>query len=230
MAETALERQEIKIGEGTSTLILLAVLLLSVTGSIDAANWTHGLGLLTWAVLGGLIFGLVLAKLPVRSSIAHLLMLLLALPVSAALATFQVPGEFTFFEKLIVLQIRTQVWLDKVTSGKPGSDALVFVIELSVVLWIIGYIAGWFIYRRHQIWGAILPAGLALLINLFYALPQSGLYLIVFLMCTLLLLVRLNLRTLELWWRGAAIGYASDISFDFLLYGTIFTVLIVMLA
>jgi transglutaminase-like putative cysteine protease len=230
MAETAPERPEIKIGEGTSTLILLAVLLLSVTGSIDAANWTNGLGLLTWAVLGGLIFGLVLAKLPVRGSIAHALMVLLAVPVSATLATFQIPGEFTFSEKLIVLQIRTQVWLDKVTSGKQGSDALVFVIELSVVLWIIGYIAGWFIYRRHQIWGAILPAGLALLINLFYALPQSGLYLIVFLMCALLLLVRLNLRTLELWWRGAAIGYASDIGFDFLLYGTIFAMLIVMVA
>lgn len=230
MAETALNRQEIKISEGVSTFILLAVLLLCVTGSIDTANWTNGLSLLTWAALGGLVLGFGLAKLPIRGSFAHMLMLVLALPASATLATFQIPGEFTFTEKLLVLQIRTQVWLDKVTTGKQGSDALVFVIQLAVIMWIIGYVAAWFIYRRHQIWGAILPAGFALLVNLFYALPQSAIYLIVFLLCALLLLVRLNLRTLELWWRGAAIGYASDISFDFLLYGTLFTLFLVMLA
>ena len=230
MAEIALERPGIKIGEGASTFILLAVLLLSVTGSIDAANWTNGLGLLTWAVLGGLILGFVLARLAVRESLAHALMFALALPVAATLASFQLPGGLTFHEKLIVLQERAQIWFAKVTAGQEGSDALIFVIQLAILLWIIGYVAAWFVYRRHQIWGAILPAGLALLINLFYALPQSGLYLIIFLLCALLLLVRLNLRALEQWWRSAAIGYASDISFDFLLYGTVFAVLLVMLA
>ena len=230
MAEIALERPAIKVGEGASTFILLAVLLLSVTGSIDAANWTDGLGLLTWAALGGLVLGFVLAKLPARGWLAHALMLALALPVAATLASFQLPGDLTFYEKLIVLQERAQTWFAKVVAGKEGSDALIFVIQLAILLWIIGYVAAWFIYRRHQIWGAILPAGFALLINLFYALQQTGLYLIIFLLCALLLLVRLNLHALEQWWRGAAIGYASDISFDFLLYGTMFAVLLIVLA
>jgi transglutaminase-like putative cysteine protease len=230
MTHVALERPEIKVGEGASTFLLLAVLLLSVTGSIDAANWTDGLSLLTWAVLGGLSLGFILAKLAVRASIAHALMLALTLPATATLASFQLPGALTFFEKIRVLQERTQVWFAKVAAGKEGSDALIFVIQLCIVMWIIGYVAAWFVYRRHQVWGAILPAGFALIINLFYALQQSGFYLIIFLLCALLLLVRMNLHALEQWWRGAAIGYASDISFDFLLYGTLFAILLVMLA
>jgi transglutaminase-like putative cysteine protease len=230
MAEVALQQQKMRIGEGGSTFVLLAVLLLSVTGSIDAANWTDGLGLLTVAALGGLVFGFVLAKLPGRGILAHALMLILALPVVASLGTLLLPGVLTFSEKLIFLQERTQVWFAKVAAGKEGSDSLIFVLQLTLVMWMIGYVSAWFIYRRHQVWGAILPPGFALLINLFYAVPQSTLYLVIFLLCTLLLLVRLNLRALEEWWSGAAIGYASDISFDFLLYGAIFALLLMTFA
>ena len=226
----ARQRQEIKVGEGVSTFFLLGLLLFSVTGSIDAARWTDGLGLLTVAALGGLVLGFVLAKLPVPGIFAHALMLILALPAVAALTTLLLPGVLTFNEKLIVLQERTQVWFAKVAAGKEGSDSLIFVIQLTLVMWIISYISTWFIYRRHQAWGAILPPGFVLLINLFYAAPQSTLFLIFFLLCALLLLVRLNLRALEEWWGRAAIGYASDISFDFLLYGAVFAVLLVTVA
>ena len=223
-------QQKLKVGEGVSTFFLLTLLLFSVTGSIDAANWSDGLGLLTAAALGGQVLGFVLAKLPLRGFLAHLLMLIIAVPAVAALATLLLPNVLTFGEKLIVLLERTQAWVAKVAAGKEGSDSLIFVIQLTLVMWIISYVSTWFVYRRHQVWGAILPPGFALLINLFYAVPQSTLYLVLFLLSALLLLVRLNLRALEEWWGHAAIGYASDISFDFLLYGATFAVLLMTLA
>ena len=211
-------------------MILLGVLLLSVTGSIDSANWTDGLGLLTWAVLGGMAGGIVLARLPVRGLFAHGLMIALGVPAIVSLATLLLPPVLTFQEKLVVLQERIQTWSSKVAAGKEGSDSLIFVIQLLLMMWIIGYVAAWFVYRRHQVWGAILLPGLALLINLFYAAPQTGFYLGAYLLCALLLLVRLNLHALEEWWRGAAIGYASDISFDFLLYGAMFALTLMFVA
>lgn len=229
MAERALPRQEIKIGEGVSTAVLLAVLLVSVTGSIDAANWADGLGILTWAVLGGLALGILLARLPLRGLFAHSLMILLGVPAVAFFATLQLPDNLTLEEKLIFLQERFLAWLSKIAAGKEGNDNLVFVIQLAFILWIIAYIAAWFVYRRHQVWGALLPAGMAILINIFYAAPQNGLYFGLYLLSALLLLVRLNLHALERWWRGAAIGYASDISFDFLLYGAMFAVMLMVL-
>ncbi|MDE3088402.1 MAG: transglutaminase domain-containing protein [Chloroflexota bacterium] len=229
MAERAIHRQEIRISEGVSTAILLALLLASVTGSIDAGNWTDGLGILTWAALIGLTFGILLAKLPVRGLVAHTAMLVFGVGVTVSLVTLLLPAVLTFKEKLIVLQERVLVWFSKVASGKEGSDSLIFVIELTFVLWGIGYLAAWFVYRRHQVWGAIIPPGIAILINLFYAAPQTGLYLGLYILSALLLLVRLNLHALERWWRGAAIGYASDISFDFLYYGAIFAVMLMLL-
>jgi transglutaminase-like putative cysteine protease len=226
----ALQRHESKVSEGISTFFLLALLLFSVTGSIDAAKWTEGLGLLTAAALGGLVLGFVVAKLPLPGILAHALMLILALPAVAVLGSLLLPNVLTFSEKLIVLQERIQVWFTKVAAGKEGSDSLVFVLQLTLVMWFISYVSTWFIYRRHQVWGAILPPGFALLINLYYAVPQSTLYLVLFLLCALLLLVRLNLRALEEWWGRAAIGYASDISFDFLLYGAVFAVLLMTVA
>ncbi len=222
MAARALPRTEIKIGEGMSTAIFLALLLASVTGSIDAANWADGLGILTFAVFGGLLVGIVLAKLPLRGLVAHSGSIGLSAPALTFFATLLLPNSLTFKEKLLVLQERFLVWFSKVAAGREGGDNLWFVIQLAFVMWVIAYAAAWFIYRRHQVWGAILPSGIAIVINLFYAAPQNGLYFSLYLLSALLLLVRLNLHTLERWWRGAAIGYASDISFDFLLYGGLF--------
>ena len=197
MAQVALRREETKIGEGASTFFLLALLLLSVTGSIDSAGWTDGLGLLTWAVLGGLGVGIVLAKLPVRGIVAHPLMIALGVPAITFLATLLLPSVLTFEERLIVLQERIVSWLSRVGAGKEGSDSLIFLIQLMLLMWVVGYVAAWFVYRRHQVWGALLPPGLAILVNLFYAAPQTGLYLAVYLLCALLLLVRLNLHAQE---------------------------------
>ncbi len=230
MAQVALRREDTQIGEGASTFFLLALLLLSVTGSIDSAGWTDGLGLLTWAVLGGLGVGIVLAKLPVRGIVAHPLMIALGVPAITFLATLLLPSVLTFKERLIVLQERIVSWLSRVGAGKEGSDSLIFLIQLMLLMWVVGYVAAWFVYRRHQVWGALLPPGLAILVNLFYAAPQTGLYLAVYLLCALLLLVRLNLHAQEQGWRVAAIGYASDISFDFLVYGAMFTLILMLLA
>lgn len=230
MTTQAIPRDEVKIGEGVSTAVLLVLLWLSVTGSIAAANWADGLSILTWAALGGLGIGIALAKVRVRGLLAHPLMLALGMAAVALLAALLLPNVLTWEEKLIVLQERCLVWLRRVIAGDTGTDNLVFVIQLALVMWLMAYVAAWFVYRRHQVWGALVPAGAALLLNLFYAAPQTGLYFGLFILSALLLLVRLNLHAMERWWRSATIGYASDISFDFLQYGVLFSALLMLLA
>jgi transglutaminase-like putative cysteine protease len=230
MTTQAMARQEIQIGEGVGTATLLVLLILSITGSIQAADWTDGLGIITWSGLGGLALGALLAKLGLRGIFAHLLMLVGSVPAVAWLTSFLLPSALSTEERFLILADRVVAWTTKVVAGKEGSDALIFVMQLGVVFWIIGYVSAWFVYRRHQVWGAIAPTGAAIVVNIFYAAPQSGLYLGLYLLCALLLLVRLNLHALESWWRRAAIGYAADISFDFLFYGALFAILLIMLA
>lgn len=230
MRERAPQPADTKIGDGAGTVLLVLLLLASVTASIDAANWTDGLGVITWAVLGGFGLGWLLAETRVRGSIAHLASLLVGGPVALFSASLLLPDTLTALEKLTVLQQRFQFWYDQVSANQYGNDALVFIVQLAFLLWIVAYAAAWSVFRRHLAWGAIVPAGIALLINLFFAAPQSGLYLAVYLLCSLILLVRINLRGLETLWRRAAIGYTSDIHFDFLLYGSVFALIFIGVA
>ena len=225
-----IRRDDTQVGEGISTAILLYTMLFSMTGSIATADWSDDLSMLTFAAAGGVTLGILIAKIRrLPGALAHFLMFLVMVPAIATLTTTVLPNELTFLEKLVALQERIQTWVIRVASGGTGSDALIFVIQLSLMAWVFGYLAAWYIYRRRQVWGAILPNGLALVLNLFYALPQSGLYLGLFILSALLLLIRLNLQSMEQQWRSAAIGYSSDISFDFLWYGGVLAVVLMFL-
>ncbi|MBI4789423.1 MAG: transglutaminase domain-containing protein [Chloroflexi bacterium] len=223
-------QHEKKVGEGVSTAALLVLMLLSVTGSIAAANWADGLGISAWAALAGLTLGLLLAKLPVRGWVAHPFMLVAGVPVVALLAGTLLPKALTLEEKLWVVQDRFWLWIAKATFGGVSTDNLMFIVQIAYLSWIMGYIAAWFVYRRHQVWGAIVPTGIAILFNLFYAVPEPGVYFALYILSALLLIVRVNLQTMERWWRGASIGYASDIGVDFLGYGAMFSVLLMVIA
>ncbi len=231
MTTRAFPREEIQIGEGVSTAVLLAFLLLSVSGSIVAANWADGLGITAWAVLGGLALGAALAKIRrVPGGIAHLVALALGVPATAWFVTSLLPNVLTLEEKFVVLQERLFAWTLKVMSGGVSADNLIFVIQVSFLTWLMAYSAAWFVYRRHQVWGAILPSGAAILFNLFYAAPQTGIYFSLYILCALLLVVRLNLHSMEQWWRSESIGYTSDINVDFLAYGVLFSILLMFVA
>ena len=230
IGQSKIQTQDIRIGEGASTAVLLVLMLLSVTGSVNAANWADGLSTMAWAAMGGLIVGIFLAKLPVWGWLAHILALVLGAGATALLVTSLLPDVLTFKERFIVLQERVMTWFIKATTGGVSTDNLMFIIQVAFLSWIMAYLAAWFVYRRHQVWGAILPTGAGILFNLYYAAPQTGIYFGLYVLCALLLLVRLNLRSLEEWWRRAAIGYASDISFDFLVYGIVFSLVLMTVA
>jgi hypothetical protein len=151
-------------------------------------------------------------------------------PVVAALASTLLPDILSFDEKLIVLFERFIVWISKATFGGVSTDNLMFVVQVAYFTWIMAHIATWYIYRRHQVWGALIPTGGALVFNLFYAVPQPPLYFTLFLLSAMLLIVRLNLQTMEEWWRKTAVGYSSDIGFDFLMYGATFSVVFMLVA
>ncbi|MBI5031253.1 MAG: transglutaminase domain-containing protein [Chloroflexi bacterium] len=220
----SISSEEKSVSAGISVILLLVLILLTVTGSVANANYTENLGLLTFAAFGGLATGFVLARLRrIPGFLAHLLSTLLMIPFIATVATLLFPRELTYQEKLIVLWERIQVWTLQVISGGKSADALIFVIQLCLVTWLIAYWAGWFVYRQNNVWGAIIPTGVMLTINLFYAPPQSGLWFGLYVLCAMLLLIRLNLLSMERQWRHHAIAYASDISFDFLWYGALLT-------
>lgn len=222
-----LKREIPNVGEGISTGILLYLLLFSVTGSIAAANWSDDLGTLTFAAAGAVTLAIALAKIKrLPGWLAHLFSLIVSLPATFYLGTTTLPSLLTQEEKMIALWERITVWTNRVVMGGNATDNLIFVLQLCWTMWLIAHFAGWSIYRRHQVWGALVPPGIAIVVNLFYSAPQAGLYIALFILCALLLLVRMNLQALEIDWQCGAVGYPSDISFDFLWNGAVIALIL----
>ncbi len=254
MATLALRRERVATNEGVTPAILLALLLICVTGSIATAGWTGNLGLALTPALSALVLGSLIAPTRARGWLAHLFMLTLGVPAATLFFLPAFPNLLTLEQRLNVIALIWRTWFSLRLAGenivsiflsKQGllitdvappleqrADTIdpIFLMILLYAMWMLAYLSAWFLYRRHQVWGAILLPGAAMVINLFYAQPQSGLYLGLFLLGVLLLLVRVNLNALEGMWRRAAVGYSTDITFDFISYGALFALLLILLA
>lgn len=223
---------QLELRQGWIAGALLALMLVSVTASVAASNWVDGLWQAMYAALGGLLFAALVARLRLNGVVALLLAMIVGTAFVAWLVSSHVgaPFDATWNEKMLLIEDRLDQWLVHVLGGGIGTDTFIFLCVLVALSWVLGYASGWSVLRHHQPWGAILPLGAALLVNLFYAPPQSGLYMMLFLLAALLLLVRTTLLKRQQTWAAYAVRFANDIGLDFLTYGIIFSGLIILLS
>ena len=121
-------------------------------------------------------------------------------------------------------------WFMLLFGDLPARSNLVFILELAVLMWWLGYLSAWAVFREGRVWRAIIPIGLVLVVNVYFGPASLGFHLAIFIVCALLLAVRSNLSEQEINWRIEGIRYPTDIQFDFLRDGLIFAVVVMLLA
>ena len=232
----------LKPPEGWASLLLLALMLMTVAWSIEAADWAEGLGLLQGIVLGGIVVGFLLARFEVPDLIAHPISLIAGLfwsvflvgrlldPASITHRIVLREADLTWRIRVTELAYRFRAWLEIARGQGVAQDNLVFVLQMAVLIWLVTYTSIWLFFRMRHAWGAVLPSGFAMLLNLYYAPPELYVWMALYLLCALLLIVRSNVFLQEEEWRHKRVGYAPDIEFDFLRDGTLFAILVVLLA
>ncbi|MCX6045248.1 MAG: transglutaminaseTgpA domain-containing protein, partial [Chloroflexi bacterium] len=120
--------------------------------------------------------------------------------------------------------------IDAAWRNEASNDNYMFIFEISFLVWWLTYLGMWAIFRYGYTWRAIVPAGLVLVLNTYYA-PHSTLgFLIVFTLLALMLLVRTNLAEQQVRWREESIYFSQDITFDFLRTGLLYSVVVLALA
>ncbi|MDH7486256.1 MAG: transglutaminase domain-containing protein [Anaerolineae bacterium] len=215
---------------GWLSLVLLTLMLLSVAWSVNAAGWTEGLHLLQWMVLGGVLLGLGLSQARWSDVFSAFHAILCSVAWLLFWMSTLLPQELEHRQRVFQLLGAIALWLEQAVSGAVSAGRLIFVLLLAILFWWLAFFASWALFRRQSVWQAIIPAGLAMLVNLYYAPSRLSVYFLLFTFCALLLAVRSHLAQREEDWRSAQVRYALDIGLDFLRDGVIFAILVLALA
>jgi transglutaminase-like putative cysteine protease len=202
---------------------LLAMLLFSVTLSIQQAQWADGLAILTPITLMGLATGIILAKV---RGVPRFLLDLVGLLVGVNTILIMVasimhdPKLITVQDRVQDLLARTASWINVAVRQDMSDDIVVFILSLAVVAWVLAYSSAYFVFKSRQLWWALVPNGVALLINLSYSPVNLNGYIVIFMFSALLLMIRFNLLMKEERWQRERVNYSPGLTWAFLWAGS----------
>src|SRR5437899_2126250 len=124
-----------KLQEGWLTVGLLALMLFSVTLSIQQAQWVDGLSILTPITIVGLGSGIILSKVRgVPRSLLDLVGLMLGIvTILLAVPSVMTDSKYaTIQEKVQDLILRTSQWIGVAVRQDFTDDVLVFILSLAI--------------------------------------------------------------------------------------------------
>ncbi len=217
--------------QSKSLIFLAAAMVIMAAWGVSMTGWVkHGLEVLSWVGVGVVLIGLMLARSLLSGMIAHLFSLIIGVAWSFRLTAGLLPSDYTWLERWQELTFRLSRWYNQAVQGGVSHDNLMFILQMSVIVWVMGYLTLWFLFRSGKVWHAIVPCGLVLVINLYYAPKDITFWFLIYVLLSLLLVIRFNLFHQQNKWRTEGVFFQPDISFDFLRDGLIISALIIMLA
>jgi len=156
--------------EGWTTFILLLLSVMVAARSVGSVLWVPA-GFYRMA-LGSVVLGLLLAKIrfnPWRLAIGGLLLgLYLSFHQLISLAE-----SATIIDRCAEVGTRLFIWWQALLSGDLSTDTLPFSFILLFVSWLLGFICSWSLFRKRNIWGALLPSGIVMLVSLTNIIPEE---------------------------------------------------------
>jgi hypothetical protein len=198
---------------------------------MSEAGYGEGLSSLVFVTLGAVVASLFLVKSRLPWILAHLISLIYGISWISFVISHQLPSTFTARDKLLELGYRIGSWFQQsVLGGGLGTDPLMFVVVMSILFWLMAYLAIWFSFRAHALWAALLPGGVTLVLNLYYGPQRIAFLLVPYLLFVMLFMVRFNLYTQERGWKRQHVRYDVDIVYSFLRYGATVAILAITFA
>ena len=188
--------------------------------SIQAAGWVDHLGILTLTTIIGLLFGFLAAKQPFVSRwLAHTI----AVVFSLLLALWMV--SIAFYHGNILADLQSiHSWLTLIVRGGYSDDDSIFLFFIIALTFLLAYASAWLLYRTRIPWLVVVLNAVVLLINLDYVTNDLIIFLIIFLLASLLLLLRFNLYESVQRWHRQGLRYSDGLGWDVMQTGTLLSI------
>jgi len=150
--------------EGWVTFLLVLLSVMLAIRSVGSVEWVPTPGLYLLA-LSGLVLGLLLAKVRFNGWLLAVGGILLGIYLSFYQLTSLVEGASSL-DRYAEVGNRLFIWGQGFVNGDVSCDTLPFSLFLLFTSWLAGFVCSWSFFRKHNIWGAVLPSGIVIVINL----------------------------------------------------------------
>ncbi|GAB4474389.1 MAG: transglutaminaseTgpA domain-containing protein [Anaerolineae bacterium] len=209
--------------EELPALALLLMLVLTPALAVVRAGWVEGLTYLIPVVVLGVIAGYLLTVSDLPDLIALLFATLYGLFLVWIGSALLILESAPFRDRLVEVIQRVSEWLLAAFTGGFSRDNFIFLFLLALLAWYLAYNAAWNLFGLRRFWQAVLPAGLALLVTLYFYTGREPLQwlLIAFLFLTFTLAAQTNAMARERIWRHNNIGYQRGVRLSLVRAGVI---------
>ncbi len=211
---------QLRLEEGWFSLFLVAVVVYSTIWSVQSAGWVDNLNVLSLTTAIGLICGVFAAK---QQRFQRWVVHAVAALFGCLLAYWQTAMAYDQ-GSIPALADRLKHWYALAVSGGTSSDDSIFLLLILALGFLLAYVSAWLVYRTRTPWLMVLANAVLLLINLSNLDASYIVYLVIFLVASLLLLLRFNLFESVKRWRRQGLRYAEDIGWDFMQAGALISI------
>jgi transglutaminase-like putative cysteine protease len=208
-----------------TALFIVVVLLLMPVLALNAAGWPLAMNTILPVLIIGIFFGFILARSHYNELIALMMSGIYGGAFVLLIAAINEPGSLG--EGLNSVLTRIIRWLTDAVTGGINQDELIFTLLVASLLWFLAYSAVWHVFRIDRVWRAVLPPGLILVSNSVWYAGDANLeiYLVIFMLMSLLLVVRSNLDALEWKWYTSGIRVPYRLHQQFFRMGALLALL-----
>jgi transglutaminase-like putative cysteine protease len=211
--------------EGLLSVVLLVSVVTLAGRCVEQSDWARITTPVTLVALLSALFGSVIARIRILDSLAHLTSLVCAFAVSFVLVARSATTLEGGFRQRVTEVAETSVsWYlgDRVSEDM---EALLVSLLMGIVVWLVGYLSAWSLFRRSWLLSAIFLPGFLILVNLGYADEPETWYLGVFALLSLTLIARHNLYARQRTWRRLRISSSGGFANRVVVIGTAIAIL-----
>ncbi|GHO42989.1 transglutaminase domain-containing protein [Ktedonospora formicarum] len=212
--------------EGWLSLLLVAAVVYSTIWCVQAVGWVEHLNILSLTTLLGLVGGVLSAK---QRRFPSVLLHVGIIAFGVLISFWQTAGAF-YQGNVQTLAQGVSDWLYTIQHGGFGNDDAIFLLFIVMLGFVLAYTSAWLVYRTRSPWLMIIANAVVLLINLSNAANGYIIFLIVFLLASLLLVLRFNLTESIKRWNRQGLRYSEDLSWDIMQAGSLISIGILILS
>lgn len=192
--------------EGWTTFLLLLISVMAVVWALEASHSVPAPGLYRIALWSSLL-GLILAKMPFRGWFTITVGAVAGLYLGFYYLTGLAEGA-TALDRHAEIAARLNTWWQAIVSGDLADDGLPLSFSLLLASWSVGFLSSWSLFRKHNIWGTLLPGGIVAVSSLAIMLPdRQEIHLYLYLFTAFLLAARLFALQRHQEWDRRSIQY-----------------------